>query len=182
MLMPPWPSHRPGCAPRYTVCTSQSTITPTASAHRTEMWARLPASPPHPDAALSAGPAPHRDVPLTGGRGGSDGGRRPLVGRARLPGLPALWHSRSWIRSRRLLRVWLRLLGRVQLQGPWRVSILQASSSWAACLIAVQLALWGLGRLVPVRCHNCRSRSYFSGFGWWPLSLRLFYLRTGEAP
>jgi hypothetical protein len=50
------------------------------------------------------------------------------------------------------------------------IGILVAGS--AASLIAVHLALGGLGRLVPVRCHKCRSRSYFGGFGWWPFTYR----------
>ena len=112
-------------APDVTPCTSQPSITPTPPAHGTELWPRLPAPPTHPDAALSARPAPPRDLPRTGRRCGPHGGRRPLVGRARLPGLSALRYSGARLRSRPLLRVWLRFLGRVQLQGPGRVSVLQ---------------------------------------------------------
>jgi hypothetical protein len=80
-------------APHLVAYTGQLSIKPALSAHRTKLWARLPPAPSYPDAALSAGPAPPRDVPGTGRRGGSHGGRRAHMGRARLPGLSALWHS-----------------------------------------------------------------------------------------
>ena len=109
--------HRTGLtvrdAPHVTPCTSQPAITPTPSAHGAEPWVRLPAPPPTPDAALPAGPAAPRDLPRTGCRGEPNGGWRPLVGRARLPGLSALRHSRSWIRTSTVRRLWLRLSGRV---------------------------------------------------------------------
>ena len=39
-------------------------------------------------------------------------------------------------------------------------------------LIVGHLALGGLGRRVPIRCINCKARSYFRGFGWWPFIYR----------
>ena len=92
MFPAPDSTHRPGCTPPRGD-TGQLSIKAAFSAHRTKLWARLPPAPSHPDAALSAGPAPPRDVPGTGRRGGPHGGRRARMGRARLPGLSALWHS-----------------------------------------------------------------------------------------
>jgi hypothetical protein len=42
----------------------------------------------------------------------------------------------------------------------------------AAALIIIQLIIGGIGRLIPVRCKACRSRSHFLGFGWWPFKYR----------
>lgn len=47
--------------------------------------------------------------------------------------------------------------------------------SWAllvpaalAVLVVVHYAISFIARRIPVRCRQCRSRSYFRGFGWWP--------------
>ena len=39
-------------------------------------------------------------------------------------------------------------------------------------LIVLQLLLSMIGKLLPVRCKQCRSQSRFLGFGWWPFIYR----------
>jgi hypothetical protein len=41
-----------------------------------------------------------------------------------------------------------------------------------AFVVALQLVLGALGRLLPVRCRNCRAPARFRGFGWWPFIYR----------
>ena len=110
-------------APHVATDTGQLSIRAAPSAHRGNLWARLPPAPSHPDAALSAGPEPPRDLPRTGRRVRSHGSRRALMGRARLPSLSALRHSRSRIRTSSVCRLWLRLLGRVLLRKSGSMSV-----------------------------------------------------------
>ena len=43
----------------------------------------------------------------------------------------------------------------------------------ALASFALLQAILGLVlRLIPVRCLNCRGRSHFGGFGWWPFIYR----------
>lgn len=50
----------------------------------------------------------------------------------------------------------------------------------AAALVAIQLLIGGIGRLIPVRCSACKSRSYFLGFGWWPFKYRYGCRQCGQ--
>ena len=110
-------------APHVVAYTGQLSIRAAPSAHRTKLWARLPPAPSHSDAALPAGPAAPRDFPRGGGRGGPHGGRCPRMGRARLPGLSALWHSGARLRTSPVCRLWLRCSGGVLLQEPGSISV-----------------------------------------------------------
>ena len=41
-----------------------------------------------------------------------------------------------------------------------------------AAFAFLQVILGLVLRLIPVRCLNCRGRSRFAGFGWWPFIYR----------
>lgn len=52
----------------------------------------------------------------------------------------------------------------------------------AGFLVAVHYLISVLGRLIPVRCRQCRMRTRYYGFGWWPfiLPLHLQSLRPSD--
>ena len=35
-------------------------------------------------------------------------------------------------------------------------------------VFAAHYVLSAIGKRLPVRCRQCKSRSHFRGFGWWP--------------
>jgi len=42
----------------------------------------------------------------------------------------------------------------------------------AAVLVVLHFLIAMVGKLLPVRCGNCRSASRYRGFGWWPFTYR----------
>jgi hypothetical protein len=52
---------------------------------------------------------------------------------------------------------------------------LGAIAGFAALQVILSLVL----RFIPVRCLNCRGRSRFAGFGWWPFIYRFNCLSCG---
>lgn len=49
-----------------------------------------------------------------------------------------------------------------------------------AGLVTLHFAIAALGKLIPVRCGQCRSPSRFRGFGWWPFTYRYMCGRCGH--
>lgn len=49
-----------------------------------------------------------------------------------------------------------------------------------AGLVILHFAIAALGKLIPVRCGQCRSPSRFRGFGWWPYTYRYMCSRCGD--
>ena len=58
---------------------------------------------------------------------------------------------------------------------PWLVLIPAA----AASLVVLHFLIAQAGRLIPVRCRECRSSSRYHGFGWWPFTYRYVCPRCG---
>lgn len=50
-----------------------------------------------------------------------------------------------------------------------------------AAYVLLQLGLGALGKLVPVRCQQCRSSSRYMGAGWWPFTYRYRCTECGNA-
>ena len=50
----------------------------------------------------------------------------------------------------------------------------------AGFLVAVHYLISVLGRLIPVRCRQCRQRTRYYGFGWWPFIYRYTCPRCGD--
>ena len=42
----------------------------------------------------------------------------------------------------------------------------------AVALVVLHYLISVAGRLLPVRCRECKGRSRYRGFGWWPFTYR----------
>jgi hypothetical protein len=65
-------------------------------------------------------------------------------------------------------------------------SLREKGISWAVLIPATALGLVVLhfliaqaGKLLPVRCRECRSSSRYRGFGWWPFKYRYVCPKCG---
>ncbi len=48
-------------------------------------------------------------------------------------------------------------------------------------LVGVHFVIALLGRLIPVRCGQCRARTRYYGFGWWPFTYHYVCRHCGHA-